>query len=132
VNPAYFEVRFRTGEPIVPWPREFAIITAFATTGESWPREENEAADRELESELATRGVWFARVTGYSPASGHAEPGWAAELPIDDARRVGRRFRQDAIYLVRGDELSVTRCDDGQALAPVGRFRERVTGPGPG
>ena len=44
LHPAYFNVRFRG-----PWtdPRhldEFAIITAYATTGETWSEEQNRAA----------------------------------------------------------------------------------------
>jgi hypothetical protein len=70
--------------------------------------------------------VWRQSVVGYAPGTGHAEPSWAAEVPLDAAREIGRRFRQDAIFHVRGDLLSVTKCDDGAPLVPVGAFGERV------
>jgi hypothetical protein len=123
---AYFEVRFIVGEPAPEWPPEFVIITAYATTGETWSRGENEAADRRLREDLARRSAFFVRITGYSPTTGHGEPGWAAVLPFDEACDLGLEFKQDAIYHVAANELSVTYCDERRALVPVGPFRERV------
>jgi hypothetical protein len=36
MNPVYFETRFRTDQPEIDWPSEFVILSAFATTGQSW------------------------------------------------------------------------------------------------
>jgi hypothetical protein len=66
------------------------------TTGEEWTLRENEAADRRLEEELRASGHWIKRLTGYSPVSGHAEPGWAVTLALDAACDLGLRFKQDA------------------------------------
>ena len=126
MNPAYFETRFRADESVTDWPREFVIVSAFATTGETWSSEQNRAGDRALARALAEAGVWLVRLTGYSPTSGHVEPGWAAELPLESARGIGRQFRQDAIYHVAGDVLSVTDCDERGALEFVGSFRDRL------
>jgi hypothetical protein len=126
VNPVYFETRFRTVGPVPSWPNEFVILSAYATTGETWTPDENEWADRRLAAELRPRNSWLVRIVGYSPASGHAEPSWAVELPITQARQIGRRFRQDAIYHVRNDELAVLCCSDPGTLLPIGSFRERV------
>lgn len=123
----YFETRFRTGTLEDDWPTRFAVVTAFATTGELWTADENVAADAALLDELRAAGIWHRRVTGYSPATGHAEPGWAADLPFEAACDMGRRFRQDAIYWIDGDDLFVSHCDDRRLPVPVGRFRERVT-----
>jgi hypothetical protein len=126
INPVYFETRFRTNQPITDWPSEFVIISAYATTGESWTSHRNEAADHSLASELRTRARWLVRIIGYSPETGHAEPSWAADLPLEEGCEVGRRFRQDAIYHVMNDDLSVTRCTDHGGLVRVGFFRERL------
>ena len=127
IHPAYFRTYFREEAPTSDWPGVFAIITAYATTGETWTTEENEMADRALEGELRKTGRWMRRLTGYSPTTGHAEAGWAVEMPWDEACDVGLRFKQDAIYTVNGDELSVTLCDHRRGLVKVGAFRERVT-----
>jgi hypothetical protein len=127
IHSAYFRTYFREEAPISDWPVEFAIITAYATTGETWTVEENEMADRALEGELRKTGRWMRRLTGYSPTTGHAEAGWAVEMPWDEACDVGLRFKQDAIYTVNGDELSVTLCDHRRDLVLVGAFRERVS-----
>jgi hypothetical protein len=126
VNPVYFETHFRTPAPLPAWPPEFVIVTAYATTGERWTSAENEAADLRLTAELQQLGIWKARVTGYSPTSGHAEPGWAADIPFDAACDLGLRYRQDAIYHVAGDTLSVSLCDGRRKLVAVGPFRGRV------
>ena len=42
------------------------------------------------------------RITGYDPATGHAEPGWAIEIGFDEAVDLGLRFQQDAIFWVSG------------------------------
>ena len=76
---------------------------------------------------LRERG-WLVRIVGYSPSSGHAEPSWAVEMPIREAREVGSRFKQDAIFAVRGDRLRVIRCGASCLSAVVGSFLERLDG----
>jgi hypothetical protein len=126
VHPAYLETHFRQEQPFSDWPEEFAIITAFATTGETWTAEQNESADRALEDELQGSGRWYQRLTGYSPTTGHAEPGWAVEIPLAEACNLGLRYLQDAIYFVSGDELRVILCDESGERLLIGSFRERV------
>lgn len=132
LHPAYFETHFAVDGPLTDWPADFAIVTAWATTGENWTDAQNRAADQALELELRQTGCWLRRITGYSPTTGHAEPGWAVALPMDQACDVGLKFRQDAIYIVRSDDLLVTHCDDRRKLVPVGPFRERIKRPAPG
>lgn len=121
----YFTTQFTT--PAIPkFPDEFAIITGYATTGERWPDELNRASNAALLEELRSRGIWIHPMTGHSPDLDHAEPGWAAALSFDDACNLGQRFKQIAVYYIRGDELSVSYCDGRRGLVRVGRFRERV------
>jgi hypothetical protein len=126
VDPVYFETRFRTGQPVTDWPSEFVILSAFATSGESWTPQQNERADHRLASELRMRGGWLVRIFGYSPTSGHTEASWAVDLPLEEGCKIGQRFVQDAIYHVKNDELSVTRCNKLRALMHVGSFRDRL------
>lgn len=137
MHPAYFQVRFRTGEREGSWPDAFAILTAYATTGEVWSQAENREADRRLGELLRRRQragetAWAPRrVTGFSPATGHAEPGWAVDLPFEEACDVGLRFRQDALYWVEDDALHVSFCDHRRAPVLVGSFRNRLESPSP-
>lgn len=129
VHPEYFQVRFRAPRHAEPWPRRFVILTGFATTGTSWTDQENTDADRCLEETLRARlgeEAWVRRITGFSPTTGHAESGWAAPLPFEEACDLGVGFLQDALYVVRGDRLLVSYCDERRALVPVGSFRERL------
>ena len=124
---AYFRTRFRwAGGDTSGWPAEFAIISAYATTGEQWSDEENEAGHESLYLELERRNVWVEPLTGYAPDTGHAEPGCAVELRLEEAKALGRRFRQDAIFHVRGNELFVVQCAESGRSEFVGAFRERL------
>ena len=126
MHPAYFETQFECAEKCTDWPDEFAMITAYATTGEKWSGSKNQAADKRLKELLLKQRLWFRRVTGFCPASGHREPGWAVYLGFKSACEVGLRFKQDAIYYVAGDILNVSYTDSRRALVRIGSFRQRV------
>jgi len=126
MHSAYFEIRFRPDCAISEWPSSFAIVTAHATTGQHWTDSQNHAADKQLRRELEALDIWLRRLIGYSPSTGHAEPGWAAELSFDVACDIGLRFQQDAVYFVEADQLFVSHCDDCRRLIHVGEFRSRV------
>lgn len=122
----YFETHFRLETSGLHWPTEFVIVSAHHTTGEQWPYEVNQTADQRLEQELKQHYDWMVRITGYSPTTGHAEPGWAFVMQLSAACDLGLRYKQDAIYHVKGDLLSVTYCDERRELVPVGEFRSRL------
>lgn len=109
-NPLYVATRSNITSQPARWPREFVVITAYAPAGQKWSDAETAAADQKLRVELAALGAWHLRISGYSPDTGHAEPGWAVELPIEEGRKIGRRFRQDAIFVVRADALGYVSC----------------------
>jgi len=125
MHPAYAETHFAVEVPLTDSPAEFAIITAFATTGEAWTDAENRAADEALETLLRAQTHWLNRITGYSPTTGHAERGWAAELFFEQACEIGLRFKQDAIYFVRNGTLFVSHCDQRKALIELAPFLSR-------
>jgi len=129
-HPAYFTIRFRTEAKVDQWPEHFFIITAYATTGETWSYERNSQADNELHQELLRLGHTPIRITGYDPGSGHGEPGWAAPMPLEEARTLGLKYLQDAIFHVEGATLSVWRCAPEGEFAEIGSFLERVDGCG--
>lgn len=125
IPPFYKETHF-SADKWTDAPAEFAIITAYATTGEAWSEAENVAADRRLRARLKRLNIWTTRITGYSPSSGHSEPGWAAAMGFEDACKLGLRFSQDAIYYVADGKLSVSYCDARRARVSVGSFSERL------
>ena len=102
------------------------IITAYPTTGETWDPSKIEEADQKIEEELKFRKTWIIRIEGYSPETGHAEPGWGTTMPIDEACEIGLRYRQDAIFHVKNDLLSVTYCDERRELVNIGSFEVRL------
>ena len=79
----YLQTRFRSSAPVLQWPKAFAIITAWPTTGEIWSEEEIQIQAKLLQEVLEQRNVWRVELTGYSPTDGHSEPGWAVDLNFD-------------------------------------------------
>ena len=127
MHPAYFHTMFHVEQPVKAWPAQFAIITAYATTGQAWSSDANESADQRLSRELQSSGVWMVRITGFSPETGHAEPGWAVSMNFESACDLGHRYLQDALYVVRNGVLYVSFCDDRRQLVHVGDFAKRLT-----
>lgn len=127
MNPIYLDTYFSCQENIDNWPLEFAVITAYATTGESWTDFQNNQADTELESYLETSSTWLKRLTGYSPDTGHTEPGWAADISWEQACDIGLKFKQDAIYFVSSNTLTVSYCDTRRNPVYVGEYLKRLT-----
>ena len=126
MNPEYYKTRFRTKEPKIQFPEEFIIITAYPTTGETWDQSRINESDQKLEKELKLRKSWMLRIEGYSPETGHAEPGWVTIMPLDEGRKLGLQFKQDAIFHVWKDVLSVIHCDPKGELVEIGSFRQRL------
>jgi hypothetical protein len=124
--PAYFDTRFKLGLPVTELPESFAIITAHATTGEVWTVEDNNNANEALRAELDKGGQFIGTITGYSPITQHAEPGYAAALEFEEACKIGARFKQDAIYYVSSGTLFVSHCDHRRGLKPITKFSKRV------
>ena len=123
----YYETHFR-GVDINNEVSEFAIITAYATTGEQWLDERNIEADSELQQRLQEEGYLLGRMTGYSPSTDHKEAGWAAATGFKKACEIGIEFKQDAIYYVRENMLYLSFCDEERReLIEVGSFQPRFT-----
>ena len=100
------------------WPAHFWIITAYPPTGEAAPSAARLAElDAALVDALRAEGAdALHRVTGGSPDGAHTEPGWAAALSTEAAMRLGRQFRQVAIFRVEAGRLAVVDCENGRVF----------------
>ena len=125
LHAVYFNTHFRVAELPCLWPATFVIVTAYATTGEQWTDAENDRANEALRERIAAMAVWSWPITGYDPATGHAEPGWAIAINPPEGVHLGNEFRQDAIFTVSGNELHVISCRTDER-GVLGTFRDRV------
>jgi carbohydrate-binding DOMON domain-containing protein len=121
------DTHFSCGKDLGDWPAEFAVITAYATTGENWTVIQNEQADAELKSCLEVNSTWMKRLIGYSPDTGHSEPGWATNISWEQACYIGKKFKQDAIYYVSNNTLTVSYCDNRREPVYVSEYLQRLT-----
>ena len=126
INPLYLSTFLDVGADWCEKPKEFAIISAYATTGEKWSVERNQQADERLHQQLVEKGGWLRRVTGYAPDTGHNEPCWAVAVSLDEACDIGEEFLQDAIYYIEGDELYVSHCDSRRIKTPISKFSLKI------
>ncbi len=102
--------------PLPPdWPTDFAIITAYDPDGLPTTAEQNLAADAALEAELRAAGYRLHRITGGSADGVHLEPGWGVPIGLPGAVEYGRRYRQLAVFYVRGGGVCLVDCADGSA-----------------
>jgi hypothetical protein len=106
------------------WPRSFAILTAYATTGETWTPEQNIAADRQLEAELRKGGHRIHRISGYSKDLKTHEEGWAVLMDLKTAWNLAVKYKQVALFYYENDELLLvyalgySRCDEAVVKVP--------------
>ena len=87
------------------WPKSFAILTAYATTGETWTDAQNIAADGQLEAELRKGGHRIHRISGYSKDLDTHEEGWAVVLDLKPAWDLAVKYKQVALFYYQEDEL---------------------------
>lgn len=127
MNPIYLDTYFSCPESLTNKPNDFAIITAYATTGETWSDSENKLADAELKTYIDSHFNWVKRIAGYSPITLHSEPGWMVNCSWEQGCEIGMQFKQDAIYFVSGDTLTVSYCDGRRTQVLVGAFLKRVS-----
>ncbi len=111
LHPAYREAVFEI--PGGDRPSDFWVITAFNPDGCRADADVNEAADRRLREELASLGPEVFRVTGRSPDGSHSEPGWGVSCDEATALRIGREFRQDAMFHFHGGGIDLVNCRNG-------------------
>ena len=124
MNPAYLDTVFDV-ETHHPLPQEFVIITAYNPRGRAAPPTRNHHQDQTLRAVLEGRGVTPFRVIGRSVDGSHQEPGWGSPLDIQTGLEIGRMFKQEAIYHVHDDELTLHSCTH-EETEQMGNWSARV------
>ena len=106
------------------WPKCFAILTAYATTGETWTDAQNKDADQKLEAELRKAGYRLHRISGYSKDLKTHEEGWAVVMDLKPAWELAVKYKQVALFYYQNDELLLvyalgySRCDEAVVKVP--------------
>jgi len=97
--------------PLIDQAATIHVITAWNPGDERPTPAENDAANARLFDELADRGLSPMRAIGADPDSPHFEESWAVEgLTDDDAREIGAKYGQVAIFRFSGRAQAVLSC----------------------
>ncbi|MBK1826234.1 DUF3293 domain-containing protein [Haloferula rosea] len=121
----YYDTRFRIEGAPTPWPDTCAIITAWNPMDRCWSRKMNVAADHRLRRLLERQHLKHFRASGQSPDGSHQEPGWAIVTNLGNALKIGKRYKQRAIWWVVDDELQLHSCLTGHQETVAG-FAQRM------
>ncbi len=115
------------GDPLpADWPASFVIVNAWATTGETWTAERNQAADEALRQALERVGLRHHRVTGASADLAHQEPSWAVDMSKESADELADHFLQVAFFAVEQGTLFVVPTGALEAAVPLGPWSDHL------
>jgi hypothetical protein len=115
------------GDPLpADWPASFVIVNAWATTGETWSAERNQAADEALRQALERVGLRHHRVIGASADLAHQEPSWAVDMSKESADELADHFLQVAFFAVEQGTLFVVPTGALEAAVPLGPWSDRL------
>lgn len=115
------------GDPLpADWPTSFVIVNAWATTGETWSAERNQAADEALRQALERVGLRHHRLTGASPDLAHQEPSWAVDMSKESADELAEHFLQVAFFAVEQGTLFVVPMGRLEAAVDLGPWADRL------
>lgn len=93
--------------------RRLAILTAYNPGHERPGDAANRAANRRLRAHLRDRGHLAFPARGSSPDRAHQEPSFAVlDVSEDDARAIGRAFRQAAVLYWDGRSARLLWCGE--------------------
>jgi hypothetical protein len=125
----FTQVFFRGAAPMVGWPEQFAIVTAYNPDGVSEEPAVNASADARLRATIETMGLQYFRLTGGSRDGAHQEPGWGFSLATPrSARDLSLSFRQLAFFWIESDRISLVDSRNGDST-DLGRWQDRWLGP---
>jgi hypothetical protein len=98
------------------WPfiNDVFVITAHNPLGIQRTAEDNNKANQELATEIVRCGGRYCAAVGESRDGDYGESGFVVwNLSIDDAIYLGRRFRQEAIFMASENEFRLVDLSDG-------------------
>lgn len=116
----YHQTQFITVPANPALPPVFFIITAHNPCGEVAPDHQNDENNARLLEDIHASNWNFFQVIG--KCEDHAEAGFGVECTRTEAIALGNKFRQDAIYEIRDDQVILVDCKESEADEMVGTW----------
>lgn len=101
----------------------FAIITAWNPQSELLSNKDNDRSNQHLAQEIS-HTCWSSVQVGNRDFS-WMEESFAVQLSVEEAIELGRKYLQNAIYYVEGEELFLLSCKEEQNKVSLGDWRKR-------
>lgn len=118
---AYSEPYFRFNQPV--HFAKFAIITAWNPASVWLSKSDNDRNNRHLAAEI-DHTCWCSVDVGNQDFS-WMEESFAIEISLQQALKLGRKYRQNAIYYIEGEQLFLLSCVGQQSKVALGEWRSR-------
>ncbi|ERB65416.1 DUF3293 domain-containing protein [Vibrio coralliilyticus] len=106
-----------------PSSHQFAIITAWNPASQWQSKQQNERNNRYLVQEFSH--TYFVEVLVGDESFGWAEESFAVDIDELQALELGRKYQQNAIYYVDGNELFLLSCLADKAKVSLGEWKYR-------
>lgn len=111
-KPAYLDTVFRyipDGKPA-----DFWVITAWNPKSRTATPGANQEANQRLLDHLNEHEIPCFRVIGHSRDESHAEPGWGIVCDEKTALKLGRKFKQEALFGFHDGKIDWVDCKTGK------------------
>ncbi len=101
----------------------FAIITAWNPKSELLSKKDNDRSNQYLAQEIS-HTCWCEIQVGNKDFS-WMEASFAVQITADEAIKLGRKYQQNAVYFIEGEELLLLPCIEEQNKVSLGSWRKR-------
>jgi len=124
--PGYFGAGLDAAAPAGGFPPEFWVVTACDPDGLPLDPARNEERTAALAAELVSLGFIHFAVTGYDPRPGetHREPGYGIVCDRAETLRLGREWRQIAVFHVIDGMVWLVFCGESEERFPLRSWEE--------
>ncbi len=108
--------------------KQFAIVTAWNPNGKLALSDDNFKSDKTLNDLLVQQQLPQYPIYGCSPDLTYREKSRAVEIDKATAVKIGKQFRQNAIFWVENDKLFLIPCLLQEKEECIGDFSSRIVG----
>ena len=125
LNDNYRKTIFLLSVKVHKLPETFTIITAYNPMDVLLLEEENLERNKNLFRTLSSVAMDIIPIIGSSPDHLHQEASYLVNIALTNALKIGRSYKQRAIFWIKQDNLQIVECESAENFI-IGKFSERI------